>query len=637
MTKEPILTVLFITYNHKPYFVKAIESILEQKTNFAFKIHVFDDCSTDGTSDLVREYAQKYPDIVIPFIHEKNLGVFENVSLGFKSIKTKYIANLEGDDYWCDENKLQIAVDALEKHPECVMFAHNTIHRYKKGDKVVEVVPTEPIDSRKIYYLEDNFFTTHPSSRVFRNIIDFTQFDSIYLADVIFYKILLSRGALYYDNQIMSVYNITGKGIWSGLTYEQKNAAVQKVDAKIAEYLDRINYDINLLKENIFNPMNYEELLKYLNEKKTQKHIDKLAKKYKGQKVLIYGAGLFFDVLHENFDLSKLNITAISDKKFEQETVYKGVKAISPAGIKNLSFDVMLIATIRPQSLEFNLKKELYPECGEFKIDYLKNLSVKKLPAFIKIPCMVIIFFDFEVIKKSLEFITKYSHLLDITVVENKSDYTESQIKPYVMNLLNHNKISQYVLFDENISGNACKTVIDENLINLKSDYIIIADGNMIIDNENWIYEHLAIVNQPNVFCVGTQIDMSNLPNVEGADKWLPAPISNDNPIYIHGLTGGWFLTFKTKEFLKAFKYIKQNNLKFVDSSFHKYCCEQGTVWARTRVSKAYHLTWDSYSDPNHPYTKWKNSLTLQEIWHHDRYCSYKAYTSDNITCEEVK
>jgi hypothetical protein len=341
---------------------------------------------------------------------------------------------------------------------------------------------------------------------------------------------------------------------------------------------------------------------------------------------------LFFDVLQENFDLSKLNIAAISDKKFEQKTVFKGIKAIPPDDIRNLAFDVMLIATIDPVTMEFKLKEAH----GDFKADYFRDYSDLKKP-FVKIPCMVIIFFDFEVIKKSLDFITKYSHLLDITVVENKSDYTESQIKPYVMNLLNHNKISQYILFDENISGNACKTVIEENLINLKSDYIIIADGDMIIDNENWIYEHLAIVNQPNVFCVGTQMDMSNLPNVEGADKWVPAPISNDNPIYIHGLTGGWFLTFKTKDFLKAFKYIKQNNLKFVDSSFHKYCFEQGKVWARTRVSKAYHLTWDSYSDPNHPYTKWKNSLTLQEIWHHDRYCSYKAYTSDNITCEEVK
>ncbi|MFA6988610.1 MAG: hypothetical protein WC197_00940 [Candidatus Gastranaerophilaceae bacterium] len=123
--------------------------------------------------------------------------------------------------------------------------------------------------------------------------------------------------------------------------------------------------------------MNFEELLKYLKDKKIQKYINKLVRKYKNKKVLIYGAGLFFEVLRENFDLSKLNIVAISDKSFEQDNEYKGLKAVSFDKIKNLSFDVMIIATLEPERLENIIKTTLYPTCGKFQIDYFNNYSFK--------------------------------------------------------------------------------------------------------------------------------------------------------------------------------------------------------------------------------------------------------------------
>ncbi|MFA6988608.1 MAG: class I SAM-dependent methyltransferase [Candidatus Gastranaerophilaceae bacterium] len=119
--------------------------------------------------------------------------------------------------------------------------------------------------------------------------------------------------------------------------------------------------------------MNYEDILEYLKNEKIQKKIDQLVQKYKNQKVLIYGSGTFFNVLHENFDLSKLNIIAISDKKFQQNGEYKGLKAVPVSEIKNLSFDVLIIATFEPAILEVRLQEDLYPECGKFKIDFFSD------------------------------------------------------------------------------------------------------------------------------------------------------------------------------------------------------------------------------------------------------------------------
>jgi hypothetical protein len=130
--------------------------------------------------------------------------------------------------------------------------------------------------------------------------------------------------------------------------------------------------------------MNYEKMLEYLKNKKTQNHIDKLAKKYNDKTILIYGAGLFFDVLFENFDLSKLNIIAISDKKFEHYEEFKGIRAISPSNIKDLSFDIILIATFAPESIEKYIKQEFYSECDKFKIDYLNEYTFKEFFTDIK-------------------------------------------------------------------------------------------------------------------------------------------------------------------------------------------------------------------------------------------------------------
>lgn len=117
-TDDCAVTVCCITYKHEEYIACALESFLMQKTNFKFKVFVGEDKGPDGTADIIREYAEKYPDIIVPFIREENMGAQANLIDLCKHANSPYIVFCEGDDYWVDEYKLQKQYDLMQKHPD---------------------------------------------------------------------------------------------------------------------------------------------------------------------------------------------------------------------------------------------------------------------------------------------------------------------------------------------------------------------------------------------------------------------------------------------------------------------------------------------------------------------------------------
>lgn len=119
------LTVRVITYNQEAYIKQALDSILMQKANFPFEIIVSDDASTDTTQEILKLYQQKYPEIIKVILHEKNLGGRKNLLSTLSLCTGKYVAFLDGDDYWIDEYKLQKQVDFLEASPEFNICFHN--------------------------------------------------------------------------------------------------------------------------------------------------------------------------------------------------------------------------------------------------------------------------------------------------------------------------------------------------------------------------------------------------------------------------------------------------------------------------------------------------------------------------------
>ena len=106
----PLLSICCVTYNHKKYIRQCLDSFLMQKTNFKFEIIIHDDASTDGTADIIKEYYEKYPDIIKPIFQTENQfsqGKSISKTFIYPRIKGKYVALCEGDDYWTDPYKLQ--------------------------------------------------------------------------------------------------------------------------------------------------------------------------------------------------------------------------------------------------------------------------------------------------------------------------------------------------------------------------------------------------------------------------------------------------------------------------------------------------------------------------------------------------
>ena len=134
---EPILvSISCITYNHAPYIRQCLDGFMMQKTNFAFEVLIHDDASTDGTTDIIKEYEAQYPDIIKPIYEEENQWVKRrrgSAVFNFPRANGKYIALCEGDDYWTDPLKLQKQVDFLEKNAGVTMCFANAIQHYENG------------------------------------------------------------------------------------------------------------------------------------------------------------------------------------------------------------------------------------------------------------------------------------------------------------------------------------------------------------------------------------------------------------------------------------------------------------------------------------------------------------------------
>lgn len=139
--KKPLVVIRCITFNHEPYLKDALEGFLMQKTDFPFVAIIHEDASTDGTAEVLREYADKYPDIILPIFEKENQYSKKNGNLrrivdhACKISGAKYIAICEGDDYWTDPLKLQKQINFLESHQDYGMCY--TRANILKGDKFI--------------------------------------------------------------------------------------------------------------------------------------------------------------------------------------------------------------------------------------------------------------------------------------------------------------------------------------------------------------------------------------------------------------------------------------------------------------------------------------------------------------------
>lgn len=136
---EPVVSIRCTTFNHVNYIEKALDGFLSQKTSYPFEVVVHDDASTDGTTDVIRVYEKKYPQIIKAIYEEENQYSKHDGSLRRivnSHLRGKYVAWCEGDDYWISHEKLQKQIEYMENNPECTMCFHAA--NYLKDGKIIK-------------------------------------------------------------------------------------------------------------------------------------------------------------------------------------------------------------------------------------------------------------------------------------------------------------------------------------------------------------------------------------------------------------------------------------------------------------------------------------------------------------------
>ncbi len=214
-----MLTVNVITYNHGPWIRQCLDSILSQKTKKGFIVRIFDDCSTDCTTDICESYVQKYPDKVFLYRAKHNLGPRYNPLRSYQDISTPYYLYIEGDDYRLDVHGFQKQIDALEQHPECSFCAAKTVN-LENG----QLKHSHPALPRGIY--DKAFVLENPSTYKYANLgtrivrtdcIDIIHGkEEYFLWDISQYYELIDKGNMYFIDEEYMVYRMTGYGVSTG-------------------------------------------------------------------------------------------------------------------------------------------------------------------------------------------------------------------------------------------------------------------------------------------------------------------------------------------------------------------------------------------------------------------------------------
>lgn len=241
-----IVAIWMVTYNHEDYITQAVESVMIQKTDFKYKLFLGEDCSTDKTREICIELKEKYPNKIELVLQKKNTGGYKNAydiyKLCFES-EAKYIAMMDGDDYWTDSLKLQKQIDFLEKNPKFSLCFHNAnFLNLKDGTQ-------KPFctSSKNIYTTRDiikNKWFCQIGSVLYRNSV---MKDRHFLNALKTERVLVNidqlllitvslHGPLYYMNEIMHTYRYSVIGSLS-----DKNKSVYMRYKNILDYLNYLN------------------------------------------------------------------------------------------------------------------------------------------------------------------------------------------------------------------------------------------------------------------------------------------------------------------------------------------------------------------------------------------------------------
>ena len=240
------VTVWVLVYNHKDTLARCLNSILSQRTSYTFRILVHDDASTDGSIEILRRTAQGNSYMITPVYeaenqYSKGKSIVQDILLPITN--SKYAAFCEGDDCWCDINKLQRQIDYMEEHTECVVCAHNTIMEDDSTGRKKKF-----FRHRNVHIMNDHeifhFTRAHASSYCVRtkyaHIPEYTR--GYWFGDYIMLTQMAAFGTIACLPQAMSIYHAGHPGSITTENYRKGYEYVTQQLSGMSEYLKAYRY-----------------------------------------------------------------------------------------------------------------------------------------------------------------------------------------------------------------------------------------------------------------------------------------------------------------------------------------------------------------------------------------------------------
>lgn len=256
-----MVSIYCLAYNHEMYIRDALEGFVTQKTNFKYEVFVHDDASTDGTAEIIQQYAEKYPDIIKPILQTENQytkGIPIIRTYIYPQMSGKYIAICEGDDYWCDIHKLQKQVDFLETHKDYVACVHNTKQiNCRTGEENYINSSHDDMDLvfEKVVARGNAQFqlSSLMCKKEFFSVPDEIKGNGFGDYPLAIYLMLC--GKVHYFKDVMSVYRLYANGSWTSRHYLSASLEIQiDTQLKLLDFLYRLE---SYCKKNKIEEENY--------------------------------------------------------------------------------------------------------------------------------------------------------------------------------------------------------------------------------------------------------------------------------------------------------------------------------------------------------------------------------------------
>lgn len=225
--------VISAVYNHHDTVADTIESVLMQKTEYRVHHYLFNDASTDNSESIIQDYKRRYPERITLFSSTTNLGSGKKSILHHRPhISSKYWCLLAGDDYWTASDKIQKQVDLLGQTPTAVGCSSETLMKNEmNGDESIIRPAYDNWNLMDMLLGHKNLYV-HPSSILWRNLFRETGsfFPPQYVRSslsgdtLLLHMMLFDGGEIIHLPEVTSCYRVTGRGVWSRLTQEEKYA-----------------------------------------------------------------------------------------------------------------------------------------------------------------------------------------------------------------------------------------------------------------------------------------------------------------------------------------------------------------------------------------------------------------------------